>query len=100
MPRSRACRIPGRRSPRYSPEEQAMKKLFALALVSFAAAAWAQPYPTRAVRIVVPAATGGPHIVARAGAGAAPAPLRPPGLVEDPPRAHRLVGAAVAAQTT
>src|SRR2546428_5890146 len=99
MPRSRACRIPGRRSPRYSPEEQAMKKLFALALVSFAAAAWAQPYPTRAVRIVVPAATGGPDIVARVVAAQLQTQLGQPFFVENRPGANGIVGADVVAKS-
>ena len=42
-----------------------MRKIFAVALLVVATAAWGQNYPTRAVRIIVPAGTGGPDIVAR-----------------------------------
>jgi tripartite-type tricarboxylate transporter receptor subunit TctC len=37
----------------------------ALAALAIAGAAWAQNYPSRPVRVVVAAATGGPDIVAR-----------------------------------
>ena len=49
-----------------------MKKILVLGALALATAASAQTYPNRAVRIVVPAATGGPDIVARV-VGALPA---------------------------
>ena len=76
-----------------------MKKLFALALVSFVVAAWAQPYPTRAVRIVVPAGTGGPDIVARVVAAQLQTQLGQPFYVENRPGANGIVGADVVAKS-
>jgi tripartite-type tricarboxylate transporter receptor subunit TctC len=76
-----------------------MKKLFTLALLSFAVAAWAQSYPSRPVRIIVPAATGGPDIVARVIAAELTNQLGQSFYVENRPGANGIVGADAVAKS-
>ena len=68
-----------------------------LALV--AATAFGQTYPNRAVRVVVPAATGGPDIVARVVAAQLQAQLGQPFVVENRPGANGIVGADIVAKS-
>jgi len=68
----------------------------ALAVACFCASA--QSYPNRAVRIIVPAATGGPDIVARVVAAQLQAQLGQPFVVENRPGANGIVGADVVAK--
>jgi len=75
-----------------------MKRFLALVGLALATAASAQTYPNRAVRIVVPAATGGPDIVARVVAAQLQTQLGQPFVVENRPGANGIVGADVVAK--
>jgi tripartite-type tricarboxylate transporter receptor subunit TctC len=75
-----------------------MKGFLALAALALATAASAQTYPNRAVRIVVPAGTGGPDIVARLVAAQLQTQLGQPFVVENRPGANGIVGADVVAK--
>ena len=70
----------------------------ALALACLSASA--QGYPNRAVRIIVPAATGGPDIVARVVAAQLQAQTGQPFVVENRPGANGIVGADAVAKAT
>ena len=76
-----------------------LKNLSGLLLALIAAAASAQGYPNRAVRVVVPAATGGPDIVARVVAAQLQAQLGQPFVVENRPGANGIVGADIVAKS-
>src|SRR6267142_3008784 len=67
-------------------------------LLSLTTAAWAQSYPNRPVRVVVPAATGGPDIVARVVGAQLQAQLGQPFVIENRPGANGIVGADVVAK--
>ena len=67
-------------------------------LAAMAGAAWGQAYPNRAVRIIVPAGTGGPDIVARVVAAELQNQLGQPFVVENRPGANGIVGTDVVAK--
>src|SRR2546421_5410272 len=100
MRRSRTCRIRGRRSPQCSPEEKILKKtVLGFVLIALAATAWAQTYPNRAVRIIVPAGTGGPDIVARVVGAQLSEQLGQPFVIENRPGANGIIGADAVAKS-
>ena len=74
------------------------KAVLAVAAASFALAAWGQQYPSRPVRVIVAAATGGPDIVARVVMAQLQAQLGQPFVVENQPGANGMVGAATVAK--
>src|SRR3954462_1177977 len=74
--------------------------LAALAAMTMASAALAQNYPTRAGRVVVAAATGGPDLVARVIAAKLAEQLGQPFVVENQPGANGIVGAQTVAKAT
>ena len=61
--------------------------------------AWSQAYPTRPVRVVVAAATGGPDIVARVVSAQLQVQLGQPFVVENRPGANGIVGADIVAKS-
>jgi tripartite-type tricarboxylate transporter receptor subunit TctC len=76
-----------------------LKKHVGWVLLLVAASAFGQAYPNRAVRVVVPAATGGPDIVARVVAAQLQAQLGQPFVVENRPGANGIVGADIVAKS-
>ena len=79
------------------------RKLLGLILASvaagFAIAAWGQTYPNRPVRIVVPAGTGGPDIVARVVAAQLATQTGQQFYVENRPGANGIIGADMVAKS-
>lgn len=75
-----------------------MKKILTLLLALACASAAAQNYPTRPVRVVVAAATGGPDIVARIVAAELTTQLGQSFFVENQPGANGIVGANTVAK--
>ncbi len=73
--------------------------VLALAAAGFAVAAWGQAYPNRPVRIIVPAGTGGPDIVARVVAAQLAAQTGQQFLVENKPGANGIIGADLVAKS-
>src|SRR5947209_17071627 len=69
-------------------------------MVSSAAFAQAQNYPSHPVRVVVAAATGGPDLVARVVAAKLQEQLGQAFVVENQPGANGIVGAATVAKAT
>ena len=63
-----------------------------------AAGAHAQSYPTKPVRVIVAAATGGPDIVARVVGAQLQAQLGQPFVIENQPGANGIVGAQIVAK--
>jgi tripartite-type tricarboxylate transporter receptor subunit TctC len=77
-----------------------MKKgILAAVLMILAGTAWSQGYPSRPVRIIVPAGTGGPDIVARVVAAELQTQLGQPFVVENRPGANGIVGTDVVAKS-
>ncbi len=71
----------------------------AFAAAGFAIAAWGQAYPNRPVRIIVPAGTGGPDIVARVVAAQLGTQTGQQFLVENKPGANGIIGADLVAKS-
>ena len=77
-----------------------LRAVLALLLLSVSAAAWPQAYPARAVRIVVPFATGGPaDIYARFIGAKLQEALGQPFVIEDRPGGGSIVGTDVVAKS-
>jgi tripartite-type tricarboxylate transporter receptor subunit TctC len=76
-----------------------MRKVLWLALALACTSAAAQTYPSRPVRIIVPAATGGPDIVARVVGAQLQAQMGQPFVVENRPGANGIVGADIVAKS-
>src|SRR6185503_16326342 len=77
-----------------------LKRQLGWLLALAAATAFGQGYPSRPVRVIVPAATGGPDIVARVVAAELQAQLGQPFVVENRPGANGIVGADAVAKST
>jgi tripartite-type tricarboxylate transporter receptor subunit TctC len=69
-----------------------MRGILAAVLALLVGTAWSQDYPNRPVRIIVPAGTGGPDIVARVVAAELQTQLGQPFVVENRPGANGIVG--------
>src|SRR5204862_225039 len=92
-PRRRAPRQAGeRRRPHAARGGIGMARLFALLLLSLASAAWAQSYPNRPVRLVVPFGPGAPDTVARLLAAALQSQMGQAFVVENKPGANGIIG--------
>ncbi len=77
-----------------------LRAVLALLLLSVNGAAWSQAYPARAVRIVVPFATGGPaDIYARFVGAKLQEALGQPFVIEDRPGGGSIVGTDVVAKS-
>lgn len=74
-------------------------RFLGLVLAVAAVSAWGQSYPNRAVRIIVPAGTGGPDIVARVVAAQLSEQLGQPFVVENRPGANGIIGADIVAKS-
>jgi tripartite-type tricarboxylate transporter receptor subunit TctC len=72
--------------------------LTGLAALALAGAAWAQSYPARAVRVIVPAAAGGPDVVGRIVAAKLTEQTGQTFFVENHPGANGIVGAEMVAK--
>ena len=77
-----------------------MKKFLLLVLALASAPAVAQNYPTRPVRVIVAAQTGGPDIVARIVAAQLQVQLGQPFVVENQGGANGIVGATTVSKAT
>ena len=75
-----------------------LRIIVVLATALCAASAWGQAYPNRPVRIIVPAGTGGPDIVARVVAAQLSEQLGQTFVVENKPGANGIIGADLVAK--
>jgi tripartite-type tricarboxylate transporter receptor subunit TctC len=73
--------------------------LAGLAALAAAGGTWAQTYPARAVRVIVPAAAGGPDVVARIVAAKLTEQTGQTFFVENHPGANGIVGADMVAKS-
>lgn len=73
--------------------------LFGFAALALAGAAFGQSYPTRAVKIIVPAGTGGPDVVARIVGAKLGEQTGQTFFVENHPGANGIVGADIVAKS-
>lgn len=71
-----------------------------LALAAVAGPAWSQSYPTRPVRVIVPAGSGGPDVVGRIIAAKLTEQTGQTFFVENHPGANGIVGADMVAKAT
>ncbi len=72
--------------------------LAAFALLAFAASAFAETYPSRPIKVIVPTPPGGPvDVMARLLANALPAELGQSVVVENKPGAGNIIGSKMAA---
>jgi tripartite-type tricarboxylate transporter receptor subunit TctC len=76
-----------------------MKRILAIVLACACLPAWAQGYPSKPVRVVVAAQTGGPDIVARVVAAELQAQMGQPFVVENQGGANGIVGATTVAKS-
>ena len=72
--------------------------VLAIALAACTATGWAQTYPSRPVRIIVAAGTGGPDIVARVVAAQLTEQMGQPVVVENRPGANGIIGSDLVAK--
>ena len=76
-----------------------MKRILsAFAVVLLASSAWAQGYPTKPVRIVVPYQSGSSDVMARAIAPKLSEALKQPVIVENRPGANAVIGTDLVAK--
>ena len=76
-----------------------LRRLLPLVLALAMAGAWAQVYPAKPVRIIVPFAPGGPDALARLLGAQLTQQMRQPFVVENKPGANGVIGAEFVAKS-